>query len=325
MAVLADGAVVVVQGRHVHRLGADLVPETTRMLGVDAPHNSFAVLADGSLALKDLQFPGPLPSTLSVLDPVDLTDRGAPLVLPEASVARLSAAGNDIIVVGVDALHRIAWDPTTATLGEIGRPRTYRDRPDQSYGWDPVVDGDTVWWLDNGDHTFPDGLTLLGNGVADGPVRLWRAETGWETGGGASSGRDGAGEGLASVEVCGAPRGAVTNPPVCDPPRNQVVAYDSANGVLAAFDATTLELRWRVPLRTATHLVVHPDTGELVANDFSLDTGDAVVTVNLDDGAVRTRTPVDSPAQSVVFGCPGRNRDHLYVSLSTLARVVFDD
>jgi hypothetical protein len=112
---------------------------------------------------------------------------------------------------------------------------------------------------------------------------------------------------------------------VCDPPRNQVVAYDSANGVLAAFDATTLGLRWRVPLRTATHLVVYPDTGELVANDFSPGAGDAVVVVDLASGAVRTRTLVDSPAQSVVFGCPGRNRDYLYVSLSTVARVAFDD
>lgn len=309
MAVLHDGAVVVAQGRYVHRLDPALHLEASRCMDVEAPHNSLVVLDDGSLALKDLQFPDGTPSVLSVLDPLTLEDRCEPLELPEPSVARLAADGNTIVVVGIDALHRIAFDPVAGRLAAVGAPRTYRTHPDQSYGWDPVCDAGAIWWLDNGDHTFPNGMTMLGNGVATGPVRLWRAVGGE----------------LASVEVSGLPAGAVTNPPAVDPSRGIVIAYDSANGVLAAFDISSLELRWRVPLRTATHLVVHPDTGELIANDHDPTTGDALVVVGLEGGEVRVRVDVESPAQSVVFGCPGWRRDHYLVSLSTVARVTFGD
>jgi hypothetical protein len=317
--VLADGAVLVVQGRHVHRLDADLQPVASRSMAVAAPHNSFVVLADGSVATKDLQRPDGPASTLSVLDPVTLDDRCPPLMLPEPSVARLSADGNDVVVVGVDSLLRVTWEPDTGGLGlDPDSTVRYRTRPDQSFGWDPVVDAGAVWWLDNGDHTYNNGLTFLGNGVAEGPVRLWRVTMrpdgqGWDP------------ATVASVEICGAPAGVVTNPPLVDPSRNLAVGYDSANGVLAAFSADALELQWRIPLNTSQHLVLYPDTGELVANDHDPASGDALVVIDIRDGTVRTRTAVDSPTQSPVFGCPGVGRDFIYVSLSTIARVAFDD
>lgn len=307
LAVLDDGAVVVVQGRFVHRLDANLRVEASRCMEVDAPHNSFVVLSDGSLALKDLQFPDGTPSVLSVLDPVTLGDRCAPYTLGEPSVARLAAAGMTVAVVGVDALHRIGADTVGGVCSPLAAPLRYRTNPDQSYGWDPVVTEDAVWWLDNGAHTFPQGLTMLGNAVSAGPVRLWRAQ----------------GEVLSSVEVSGVAAGAVTNPPLVDTGRELVIGYDSANGVMAAFDMATLALRWRTRLRTATHLVLHPDTGEVIANDHDPDSGDALVVVGIEEGEVRVRVPVASPAQSVVFGCPGWRRDHYFVSLSTIARVQF--
>jgi hypothetical protein len=48
------------------------------------------------------------------------------------------------------------------------------------------------------------------------------------------------------------------------------------------------------------------------------------VVVDITSGDVAARVPVDSPAQSVVFGCPGLHDDFIYVSLSSVARVVFD-
>ena len=309
MAVLGDGSVVVAQGRYVHRLGSDLVRQASRRMDVEAPHNSFVVLADGSVATKDLQFPDGVASTLSILDPVTLADRCAPLVLPEPSVARLAADGNDVIVVGVDAMYRVRWSPGTGLLEVVGDALTYRTRSDQSYGWDPVVGDDAVWWLDNGAHNFPDGMTMLGNAGSAGPVRLWRATE----------------EGtLDSVEVCGSGAGAVTNPPLVDDGRRIVVGYDSANGVMSAFDSVTLAPLWSRALRTSQHLVLYPDTGEVVANDHDPGAGDALVVVDITSGDVAARVPVDSPAQSVVFGCPGLYDDFIYVSLSSVARVVFD-
>lgn len=311
MAVLADGAIVVVQGRWAHRLAPDLSVEQARELPVDAPHNSFVVLDDGSLATKDLQRPGGPPSTLSILDPVTLADRTAPLVLPEPSVARLGADGDEIVAVGVTAVHRVGWDPATATLTPVSDPVTYLDDDAHSFGWDPVVDAEAIWWMDGGDHTYPNGMTMLRNGVAPAPNRLWKLPLD--------------GTAPTSVEISGRPHGAVTNPPVVDPGRGLVVAYDSANGVAAAFAVEDLALRWRIDLATAQHLLLFADTGELIADDHDRDSGDALVVLDVATGAVRTRTPVDSPAQSVVFGAPGRRRDMYFVSLSTVARVTFHD
>lgn len=310
-AVLDDGSIAVVQGRWAHRLGPDLGPLATRSLPVDAPHNSFVLLGDGSLATKDLQRPGGPPSTLSVLDPATLEDRAAPVALPEPSVARLGADGDDLVVVGVSTTSRHRWDPSERTIEHrSGHDATYLVHPDQSFSWDPVVADGATWWLDNGDHTYDRGLTMVGNGVADGPVRLWRADDDGD---------------LRSVEVGGGRGGAVTNPPLVDPARGLVLGYDSANAVLAAFDTATLELRWRRDLATAQHLVAYPDTGEVLADDHRSDTGDALVVIDIGSGATRARVDVESPAQSVVFGAPGRRRDAYYVSLSTVARVEFGD
>lgn len=309
MGVLDDGSILVVQGCWAHRLRPDLSLERSHRLPVDAPHNSFVLLADGTVATKDLQRPAAGPSTLSLLDPLTLDDVVAPQTLSEPSVARLGADGNDLVVVGTTTTVVYRWDG--AELVAVARPDAYRTRPDQGFGWDPVVDGGAIWWLDNGDHRFENGFTMIGNGVDAGPVRLWRANP---------DGTD-----PTAVEVCGLVRGAVTNPPLVDPERRLVIGYDSANGVLAAFSTDTLEPRWRRPLRTAQHLITFPDTGELVADDHDPDSGDALVVLDIATGDVRTRVPVESPAQSVVFGCPGRRRDVYYASLSTLARVEFAD
>jgi hypothetical protein len=165
--------------------------------------------------------------------------------------------------------------------------------------------------MDNGDHHFPNGMTMLGNGVAPGPVRLWRA--GLE------------GDPVTSVEVNGEPGGAITNPPLVDPERGIVVAYDSANGGLAAFATDDLSLVWRAPVNTSQHLVLFADTGELLVNDFDRNAGDALAVVDITDGSVRARVGVESATQSVVFPAPGTRRDAYYVSLSTIARVVFGD
>jgi PQQ-like domain len=311
LAALADGSCLVVQGRHALRLDADLVVERHRELPHDAPYNSFVRLPDGTIATKDLRRPGDAPSTLSLLDPHTLEDRAAPVRLPEPCVARLSATDHLVVAVGVEALHRLRWDPSSGGLSPCADPLVYGGRPDQSFGWDPVVTAHHIWWMDNGDHAFQNGMTMRGNGVASGPVRLWRAPLD--------------GDELVSVEVSGLPRGAITNPPLVDVGRGVVVSYDSANAVVAAFDTDGLTLRWRRELATAQHLVLYPDTGEVVANHFDPQSGDALAVVDIATGEVRCQAAITSPAQSVVFGAPGTRRDFYYLSLSTIARVEFGD
>ncbi|GIU90450.1 MAG: hypothetical protein KatS3mg010_1549 [Acidimicrobiia bacterium] len=116
----------------------------------------------------------------------------------------------------------------------MGRPRRshatstwsvrYRTEPTQSFGWDPVVAGGHLWWMDNGDGaaSFAGRGTMRGVGVASGPVHLWRASL------------DDPAD-VAHVAISGLPHGFICNPPLYDERRDVAVAFDAGNGVVAAF------------------------------------------------------------------------------------------
>ncbi len=112
LAADANGSLYVAFGCHVHRLGPDAVPIATRRLPRRRPYNSFVILPNGHLATKDFGgtlpdgTPPPLePAELLILEP-DGLEIVARLSLPEPSIARLSADGNDIYVVGDASLFR---------------------------------------------------------------------------------------------------------------------------------------------------------------------------------------------------------------------------
>ena len=308
VAAHADGGLIVVYGRWAHRLGPDLAVVASRRLPVDRPHNSFVVLADGTVVTKDLSR-GPEPSTLSLLDPLTLEDRGAPVVMAEASVARLSADGLTVHAQGLDTALRYTWDPDAGELdADGGWSSPYRTADDQSFGWDAVVDGGQVLFMDNGDHTYEQAMALTGQGVAAGPVHLVRLPV------------DGGDPEL--VEISGLPHGTQTNLPAFDPGRGIAVGYDSGNRVLAAFDLGPggLTSRWRRELGASMHLVRFPDTGELIVNDHGPD-GDEVVVIDLESGDEKARSATGSIPQSVVFPAVDHEAALFYCSFSTLARI----
>ena len=112
-----------------------------------------------------------------------------------------------------------------------------------------------VFWMDNGrnrtDHT------MLDSGEQSSPVRLWWARN-----------DDGS---IRSVEISGLPYGTESNPPGWDAERGTVVAYDAGNAVVRAWrmQGDDLEPLWRRDgLAHAGHLIVYPDTRELVVGDW---------------------------------------------------------
>ena len=308
LAAHADGGLLVVYGRWAHRLDVDLRVVASRELPVDRAYNSFVVLADGTVVTKDLSR-GPAPSTFSVLDPLTLEDRGAPVSLGEASVARLSADDLVVHAQGTETALRFVWDPDAGVLTpDPGWSRPYRTAPDQSFGWDAVVDGGQVLFMDNGDHTYQEAMAMVGQGVAAGPVHLVRVPA-----------EGGAPE---LVEISGLAHGTQTNLPALDPERGIAVGYDSGNGVLAAFDLgpTGLTPRWRRELGTSMHLVRFPDTGELIVNDRH-DGEEDLVVLDIGTGDERARVATRSPVQSVVFPAVDHDTALWYCSFTTLARV----
>jgi hypothetical protein len=334
----ANGSLYLTVGRWCHRLSSDLRVLCSRELPRARPYNSLVVLACGALVMKDLDRTAGAPTTLSVLDPETLAPLADPLEAPEPSIARLSAAGDTVYLVGDHTISRWDWDGRRLARDE-GWELRYRTRPGQGYGWDVVVAGGHAWFMDNGEHDYV--TTMLGAGVASGPVHLVRVSL-----------SDAGDHEL--VAVGGAPAGAVTNPPLFDAERRVAVAYDSANGVLSAFrfDGGRLQPVWRRPYATAGHLLLFGDTGELIAYDFHPPPGartrlarsagtagarlvqsrrirrlaarlahEDVVVLDVETGTERGRASVPGLFQSVLFPCPGWNRDLYYCSFSTIARI----
>jgi hypothetical protein len=309
LGVHANGSVHVVFGNHAHRLDADLAVVASATLPCERPYNSFVVLPDGHLVTKDFggSRPGhPVtaaarePCELLVLDPESLAIV-AGLVLPEPSIARLSADGDDVYVVGDTSLLRARWDGSALVLDDaFAAP--YRTMEGQTFGWDCVIANGCAWFLDDGDGSEGFLGTLRGIGVSTAPLHLVRVDLATAK--------------VSMVEICGRPGGLVANPPIVDDRRGIAVGYDSGNGVIAAFDSATLEPRWRRDQDHASHLLLYAETGELVTGD-----GADVVILDIATGDELARADTGSGMQSVLFPQPGWHRDFYVCTLFTVSRV----
>ncbi|HEY5172321.1 MAG TPA: hypothetical protein VIK54_11415 [Acidimicrobiia bacterium] len=320
IAAHANGSLHVVFGNHAHRLAPDLSVLASRELPRLLPYNSFVVAPDGCLVTKDFGgvLPGRDPATyasraaeLLALDPETL-ETVARCALPEPSVARLSADGPDVYVVGTSTLFRVRWDGTGLELDE-GFAGRYRTLPGQTYGWDAVLALGAAWFLDNGEGSERYIGTLRGRGISTAPLHLVRVDL-------VTAAVD-------LTEICGLPNGLVANPPLVDEARRIVVGYDSANGVLAAFDVADdgrITPRWQREQNHACHPLLFADTGELVTNDHDpTRMADAIVVLDIETGAERVRVDAGSAVQSVLFPAPGFGRDFYYCSFAALTRVAY--
>ncbi|MGH2965037.1 MAG: hypothetical protein ACRDMH_06620 [Solirubrobacterales bacterium] len=343
IAAHACGDLHLVFGRWAHRLSPELEVLASHRLPVPRPHNSFVVLDGGELVTKDCDAPaGREPSTVSALDPMTLLPVAEPLRLPEPVVARLSSDGESVIAIGATVAFRLRLDRAAGRIAIDDRwaPR-YGPAADRGYGWDPVITDEHVFWMDNGrnrtDHT------MLDSGEESSPVRLWWARI-----------DDGS---VRSVEISGLPYGTESNPPGWDAERGMVVAYDAGNAVVRAWRLAgdDLEPLWRRDgLAHAGHLIVYPETRELVVGDWRgarflrhplvrrvgralgpvlgrlpaangpalRAAGDRLVVLDLDSGVEKARVEIPSPTQGYLFPAPGFARDVYYQSLTTIARVV---
>ena len=312
MAAHVDGSLHVVFGNHAHRLSADLDLEASVRLPREVPYNSFVTLPGGELVTKD--FAGPFqghdpssvrPCELLVLDPVTLHTICS-LELTEPSVARLSASGNEIVVVGTDSLISVFFDD--GRLVQDGPGLAYRTEEGQGYGWDAVLDGDLAFLLDDGEGSDAFDGSFRDRGIATAPLRLHRINR-----------RTGE---ASSAEVCGLPGGLIANPPALDRLRRIVVGYDSGNGIVTAFNADTLEVLWTKPLEHASHPLTFEDTGEVLLAHFDRAVGfEQVVILDISTGEEKGRADTPSLLQSPVFPAPGFDRDVYWVSFMSLTRI----
>jgi hypothetical protein len=309
LAVLRNGDVYVVYGRYLHRLNRDCEPVAQMQLPLNLPYNSFVVLDNGLIVTKNLS--DTVAARLTVVHPDTLLRACADRDAPEPSIARLSALGNTVYVVGVRSIFRFHWSEVSQTLEFDEDWRfDYIAQTPQSYGWDVVLDGEQAWFMDNGRHRYR--FKMVGAGVNPSPNRLIRVSL-----------NDASDHQV--WEVSGIKRGSITNPPLFDLQRNIVVAYDSANRYLQAwrFDKASRVLHplWKKEdFGCASHMVLYPHTGELVVNDYRR-LGEEVVVLQIESGQELGRVRVGGLMQGVVFPSVGWARDFYWSSMGKLARI----
>ena len=315
IAAHSDGSLIVVFGRHIHRLNLDLGREATAELPWDRPYNSFVVLPDGHVVTKD--FGGRLPGAdetfvappceVLVLDPVSLSIV-AKLDLPEASIARLSSDGNTVYVVGEHSLFRMDWNGTSLVLDEGFMPR-YRTVEGQTYGWDAVMVLGAAWFLDNGAGSENYVGTFRDQGISEAPLHLVRVDL--ESGA------------VSLTEICGLPNGMVANPPLIDERRMIAVGFDSANGVLAAFDIApdgATSSRWTVEQNHGSHMILDPQSGTFLSAHHDNERWmEQFIIRDITNGSEILRIDSGSPLQSVVFPAVGESRTVYACSFSTVS------
>jgi len=264
--------------------------------------------------MKNIVRDGSMHSFFSVLEPETLQPVGGEVEVPEPSIARISMDAGDggdmVYVVGERSIFRYRY-----AAGRLARDEAwsfdYRRFADaeQSYGWDPVIADGHAWFMDNGDGVFRQ--SLRDGGVASGPLHLVRVSL--------DDARD-----AELFTPFGVPRGTITNPPLVDPSRKIVVAYDSGNARLGAFRYAgpgRFAPLWEHAMGASNHFILYPDTGEIVVNDYDESAGEHVVVLDIESGRELGRTAIGSPVQSVTFQAPGFARDVYCCTFATLARV----
>lgn len=316
MAAHANGSLYVVFGNHAHRLSTDLAVLASVELPRVRPYNSFVILPSGHIATKD--FSGPLPgqpngtpmdnTELLILDPEDLRIV-ARLELAEPSIARLSADENNIYVVGDHSLIRVIWNGESLSVDETFNTH-YRTLEGQTFGWDTVITDDDAWFLDNGEGTQLFTGSFRGVGISTAPLHLVRVNK--------QSGH------VTLTEICGLPNGIVANPPVVDMKRQIVVGFDSGNGVISGFDydEDSVTLRWSHEQNHACHMLLIPETGQIITADYRPELGcEQVVVLDITTGAEVARVSTTSPIQSAVFPAIGPQGDIYWCSMTTITRI----
>ncbi|CAB4593071.1 unannotated protein [freshwater metagenome] len=315
IAAHADGSLIIVFGNHVHRLTANLEVEASVELPRERPYNSFVVLPDGHLVTKD--FGGRLPGAeasfvaenceVLVLSPTTL-EIVSRVELSEPSIARLSADGDTVYVVGDHSMFRLAWNGASLELDPTFTPR-YRTIEGQTYGWDAVLALGAAWFLDNGGGSENYVGTFRGQGISPAPLHLVRVDL--ET------------AAVALTEICGLPNGMVANPPLIDERRMIAVGFDSANGVLAAFDIDadgSTSPRWSVEQNHGSHMILDPTSGLFLSAHHDNERWmEQFVVREIASGREVARLDSGSPLQSVVFPAVGESRTVYACSFSTVS------
>jgi hypothetical protein len=323
-----NGYLYLNNGNRCFKLDADCNVLAERVLPQDSAYNSFLIMADGSLVMKNMEHQHDGISKFVVLEPDSLEQVGEEVAIPENSMGRIAMdttpEGQFIYVPGRDTFFRFRYEAGVLTMDESWQP-IYRTGPyeEQTFSWDSCIAGGGCYFLDNGDNeamtaifsTRPFGQRVPDRGapfrgLASSPQKLFRIDL-----------QDA--KNIDHIAPFGSPRGNIFSPPAFDPVRNIGLAFDTGNGHFGAVRYTEqggFEKLWSRDLRISMQMVLFIDTGEIVVNDFQNGYDDLVV-FDIESGAEKARVSTGSQTANGMFLSTGWNRDVYYCSTSSIARM----
>ena len=315
-AIHSNGDLYVTFGRYMHRLNSDCKLLNSYILPQNLAYNSHIILDNGYLVTKPIASTGQ--TQIVVMDP-DTLIPACVVDMPEPSISRLSSSGNTVYVTGVRTIYRYTFDAEAKALTLDGDwSLDYVGRSTQTYAWDPVIDDDNIWFIDNGEHTA--FTSMIKAGVSPTPNNIIRVNVNDS-------------DEFSVTPICNESHGSITNPPLYCSQRRILVAYDSSNSVVQAWrhDSDTNELQrlWqRKGFGMVGHTIYFADTGELVTEDYrSLKTwrglkyGEESVVLDIETGREKARFPMGNYFQSFCFPAPGFNRDYYWLGMDKLTYV----
>jgi hypothetical protein len=79
---------------------------------------------------------------------------------------------------------------------------------------------------------------------------------------------------------------------------------------------------WQRDQNQAGHMILFPESGELICYDYDQDAGtEQCLVVDVQTGREKARVAIGSPVQCVVFPAAGWHRDFYITTFTTIARV----
>ncbi len=300
-----NGDLYVVNGRYCHRLDPDCRVVAEHELPVDAPYNGLLILSDGNLIMKNLGHDSSVPCSFSVLEPERLQPIGDPLVISEACMGRFSCDRSDtgefVYFTSATRVYRLRYGAGKLTLDPGWHGSYDVAGEDQADGWDTCLGSDSLWMMDM-------GRPPQWRGGASAPQRAFRFSLD------DPSQRD-------VLVAFGLPDAFNPGPPLYDPERRILVAYDMRNAKVGAWrfeGPERLGPLWQRDFRSSVQMILYSDTGELVLEDAAVGdpAGGSVVIVDIQTGSELGRAPSGTPMLGGMFLCPGFGRDLYAASTS---------
>ncbi len=352
IAVHANGDLYVVNGRFAHRLSPALEVLAERELPIDNAYNGHVILSDGNLVTKDIQSDPSRRSGFTVLDPE--LNVVAELELPENSVGRFSCdrvPGEDhLYVTSPTRVYRLIYRDQKLEIDPSWLASYDLPGEDQSFAWDSCLGDDSVWLMDMGENA-PIAATLAAHPVGSGrsPQRLapLLIQLARRLGLGRLLGlRMPIGQPLHSAPQhvfrfstmdaaerdvlvpFGIPGGNIFAPPLFDPDRRILVAFDTMNAKFGAWryeEPGRFTELWRHDFLNSSQPTLYADTGELLVDDVRLGRWDAVV-LDVETGREKGRANTGCGMSGGMWYTPGFGRDfYTSTGFGGIARVYVGD